>query len=130
MQHINICRTLLCFPFCSSSTFPRVGAEFELFSWFPSAMTLPLSHCSPSACYAQLLAFHFEILFVFLFLLLLPIAVNVSAHPKITSTNISLSLQIVMICVNLLCFLWDYKCLLIVVHMLMVIMVMLLIIST
>ncbi len=87
--------------------------------------TLPLSHCSPSACHAQLLAFHFEILVVvFLFLLLLPIEVNVSAHPKITSTNTSLSPKIAMICVNLLCFLCDYKCLLIVVHMLMVIMVM------
>jgi hypothetical protein len=130
MQHINICRTLLCFPLCSSSTFPRFGAEFELFSWFPSAMTLPLFHCSPSACYVQLLAFHFEILVIFLFLLLLPIEVNASARPKIISTNTSLSLKIVMICVNLLCFFCDYKCLLIVVHMLMVIMVMLLIIST
>lgn len=92
---INICQTLLCFPLCSSSTFPRVGAEFELFSWFPSAMTLPLSHCSPSARYAQLLAFHFEILVViFLFLLLLPIEVNSSAHPKLTSTNTSLSLKL------------------------------------
>ncbi len=58
------------------------------------------------------------------------IEVNASAHPKITSTNTSLSPKIAMICVNLLCFLYDYKCLLIVVHMLMVIMVILFLIST
>jgi hypothetical protein len=71
-----------------------LGLELNLssFLWFPSAMTLPLSHCSPSPCYAQLLAFHFEILVViFLFLLLLPIEVNLSAHPKIVFTNTSLS---------------------------------------